>query len=309
MKGRRHPSFPCKTLHPLILLVCGIFIGSVVRDAILNIFGIGRNSIQADKVLPSFSKLVELSGSDKFFLHHYEHYYSRWLAPYRAQRGLKLVEIGARKGKSLSLWSNYFIHPELILGVAYDHKGNTKGVQTVENYHKSIQLLFGDQSESSTMTQVCEKGPFHIILDDGSHVPTHQIFSLFSLWSCLQPGGLYIIEDTETNYWDHGNRIYGYRLKNTGIGSSPKYSAIEKLKQFIDVLHKEKINHTDLSVMPGDEHLCEVSFAKNTVALHKCTQEQMRMPPENAIYAQQLNHTRIKEWMKNARSTNPDGLS
>jgi hypothetical protein len=170
---------------------------------------------------PSFAQLAEASGSDKYYLHHYEHYYSKWLAPYRAHPDLKIVEIGARDGKSLTLWDDYFESPQLILGLAYDAKRVVRTVKAVANGRDKVKLLFGDQSQPSTMKQVCENGPYNIIIDDGSHVPSHQVFSLYSLWSCLLPGGLYIVEDTETNYWDDGDSIYGYKLSNTGIGASP----------------------------------------------------------------------------------------
>jgi hypothetical protein len=316
LNGQPQPQQRVKIANSLLMVVLGIVIGRFSNPPITTTIGSStsqrstintgvNDSIQSLADRPSFAKLVEASGSDKYYLHHYEHYYSKWLAPYRAHPKLKIVEIGARNGKSLTLWSDYFESPHLILGVAYDFAGNTQGVQAVANAHKAVRLLFGDQSKPSTMKQVCDNGPFNIIVDDGSHLPSHQVFSLYSLWSCLEPGGLYIVEDTETNYWDDGDTIYGYRLNHTGIGASPKYSAVEKLKQFIDVLHKEKFNYTSLSIMPGDEDLCEMSFAKNTIALHKCTLEQKQNPTKAAVYAKHFDVARIKAWMKNARESNP----
>ena len=310
VNGHAQPQQQVKIVSCLLCVLLGMVIGRFVNPPTITIgadhhpsVANPRNTTAADR--PSFAKLVQASGSDKYYLHHYEHYYSKWLDPYRAHPKLKIVEIGARGGKSLTLWSQYFDSPQLILGVAYDFAGNTIGVQRVANAHESVKLLFGDQSKPSTMKQVCENGPFNIIIDDGSHVPSHQVFSLYSLWSCLEPGGLYIVEDTETNYWDDGAMIYGYRLNHTGIGASPKYSAVEKLKQFIDVLHKEKFNYTRLSVMPGDEDLCEISFAKNTIALYKCTPMQKQLPTKGAVFTKQFNVTRIQAWMKNARESNP----
>ena len=42
---------------------------------------------------------------------------------------------------------------------------------------------------------------FDVILDDGSHVPEHQILTINKLWDLVKPGGVYIIEDIETSYW------------------------------------------------------------------------------------------------------------
>ena len=54
------------------------------------------------------------------------------------------------------------------------------------------------------------RGPWDIIIDDGSHVPYHMVFSFFSLWKAVVPGGLYVIEDVETNYWKPGSKVYGH---------------------------------------------------------------------------------------------------
>ena len=81
--------------------------------------------------------------------------------------------------------------------------------------------------------------PFDIIIDDGSHVPWHQIFTLESIFhTWLKPGGLYIIEDLETSYWDAPRaRIYGYDILDAGIGK--RGSAVEKLKWMVDVLSRK----------------------------------------------------------------------
>ena len=66
----------------------------------------------------------------------------------------------------------------------------------------------GDQAKNDTMAQLKAEGPFHIILYDGSHVPEHENFSLFSSWNSnsIIPGGMYIIEDLETHYGTTGRR-------------------------------------------------------------------------------------------------------
>ena len=60
--------------------------------------------------------------------------------------------------------------------------------------------------------------------------------------------------------------------------------------------------------MPGDEDLCEMSFAKNTIGLHKCTLEQKQTPTGGGHKSQHFNVTRIEEWMKNARESNPKNV-
>ncbi len=50
-------------------------------------------------------------------------------------------------------------------------------------------------------SRVSQDNRYDIIIDDGSHVPQHQIISLACLLRALNPGGLYIIEDLKTSYW------------------------------------------------------------------------------------------------------------
>jgi hypothetical protein len=67
------------------------------------------------------------------------------------------------------------------------------------------EILKADQSSTQQLRSVVEKSihhPIFFIIDDGSHVPEHQISSFDYLFQeVLMPGGTYIIEDIETSYW------------------------------------------------------------------------------------------------------------
>lgn len=39
----------------------------------------------------------------------------------------------------------------------------------------------------------------HIIIDDASHIVSHQLLALFTLFDALPSGGVYILEDLETS--------------------------------------------------------------------------------------------------------------
>lgn len=130
------------------------------------------------------------SGSDKVYRHHYERYYEPWLKDIRCKPGLKIVEIGAERGRSLKVWDDFFTAPETIVGVAYgisqSRMFNRLGARTF--------VLWGDQSKNETMQELITKGPWDVIIDDGSHLPSHMIYTMFALWQSVKPGGLYIIE-------------------------------------------------------------------------------------------------------------------
>jgi hypothetical protein len=75
-----------------------------------------------------------------------------------------------------------------------------------------------------------------VIIDDGSHHPAHQLISFKYLFrNGLKPGGVYIIEDTEMNYWTKGNT---YDVP-TAFGVNHPNSMINLLKGLVDVVNRE----------------------------------------------------------------------
>jgi hypothetical protein len=145
-------------------------------------------------------------------------------------------------------------------------------------------------------------GPWDIIIDDGSHVPSHVIFSLYMLWPSVRPGGMHIVEDLDTNYWPNNSMVYGYSLSGTGIGAPASSSVVAKLHQLVDVLARHQIGARQLTIMPGDDELCSVEWGMNLVKLHKCGPEDEPRPPHQE---QRFDEARMTAWLQNARKTNP----
>jgi hypothetical protein len=252
---------------------------------------------------PNFTTILIDSGSDKYRRHHYERYYERWFSPIRDQPGLKLLEIGANQGHSLKLWSDFFPQASIILGLGYGRAA--RGVEEkVENLPK-VTIYRGDQSAKDTMDYLNQRGPWDIIIDDGSHVPEHMIFSLFHLWKSVTPGGLYIIEDLETNYWSPGKKVYGYTLTGTGIDADANHSAVTKLVQLQHVLMRHQLGATELSVMPGDDTICSMEWGMNLVLLRKCGLRTDGQGPDYLGSKGKVNVASIYQWVDEAKASNP----
>ena len=254
-------------------------------------------SKQPDKL--TFTEILKESGSDKYYRHHFEQYYEKWLEPFRSKFDLTMLELGARDGRSMQLWDKYFEHPKVILGLAYG--SYSENVERTTQILTHVQIFRGDQSEPNTMAHLRDKGPWDIIIDDASHVPQHQVYSLFHLWQSVKPGGIYVIEDLETNYWRDGTRIYDYTLKSTGIGAAPNASAVSKLEQIQQVLMRHQIGARNLTVMPGDDRICSMEWGMNLVVLRKC-ELNIELPP---YQEPQYDQSRMQSWIRNAKSTNP----
>jgi hypothetical protein len=219
--------------------------------------------------------------------------------------GLKLVEIGANQGHSLKSWSVYFSDASDILGVAY---GNlSQGVETKVAGLPGVSIYHGDQSKLSTMQFLKKRGPWNIVIDDGSHVPQHMIYSLFHLWDAVAPGGLYVIEDLETNYWRDGSPMYGYQMVQTGINADANHSAVAKLMQFIHILTRHQLDMDGvMSVMPNDDLLCSIEFGMNLVLLRKCGLPTDGPGPSNIKYFyKNINKQEMRAWISQAKASNP----
>ena len=72
-------------------------------------------------------------------------------------------------------------------------------------------LYRGDQSDPAFLARLVANtgGNFTVVVDDGSHLPSHQLLTLETLWPSLAPGGLYIVEDVETRCC----RVIAYNVK------------------------------------------------------------------------------------------------
>jgi len=134
--------------------------------------------------------------SDKIsngYLERYDPVLSPWL-----DKEIVLLELGVRTGGSLLLWRDYF---PLATVVGVDIKlpaDFTPG--------ERIHTREGNQADRPFLSSVAEEfasGGFDIIIDDASHIAELTGVSFWHLFEHhLRPGGLYVIEDWGTGYWD-----------------------------------------------------------------------------------------------------------
>lgn len=180
--------------------------------------------------------------------------YEKHLVKYVQQNPI-VLEIGVAEGGSLEMWSKYFINGE-IHGMDLDER--------IINYKYSQPNIYchhGDQG-STDYWEFFNKSSnimFDVIIDDGSHVNSHQIMTLINLFPRLKEGGTYVIEDTHTSYW----KPYGGGLLQQG-------TFIETVKTLIDFLHRQ---HIEVAPNPKMEEvfkdLKSIQFYNSMVVLEK----------------------------------------
>jgi hypothetical protein len=170
---------------------------------------------------------------------HYFPIYDQLLEPYVGTK-VKMLEIGVFKGGSLGLWRKLLGEEAMIFGIDINpdcavHDGNYGSVR------------IGSQDDPRFLRRVVsEMGGVDVVLDDGSHVATHQRTSFNILFPLLNEGGLYIIEDMHTAYWP--NSEGGLRRRGT---------AVEFLKDKIDEIHRHYRTKglNTLATMPNMESI------------------------------------------------------
>jgi demethylmacrocin O-methyltransferase len=144
--------------------------------------------------------LLRWAGSDKEVPggHLYGRTYDAIFRHLKYQR-IKLLEIGIGGyyfdlgGRSLLAWQSFFPFGSI---VACDIEPKPMLAGRRRRIYRS------DQSSAGDLAILVEReGPFNIIIDDGSHLSAHQIFTFLELFPTLHQDGLYIIEDVQTSYW------------------------------------------------------------------------------------------------------------
>lgn len=115
---------------------------------------------------------------------------------------INILEIGISTGNSLNLWTEFFPN------------ANVYGIDIVDCKHMTrgkIKTFQCDQSNREEMKKIMEQLPLmDIIIDDGSHVISHQQITIATLFPFVKSKGMYWIEDLHTsdNQWQ-GKTLYG----------------------------------------------------------------------------------------------------
>ncbi|PTE16377.1 tetratricopeptide repeat protein [Pseudogemmobacter blasticus] len=140
-----------------------------------------------------------INGTDKYGYHDYTPNYFRVLKHLR-DRPLRLLEIGVggysdedRGGESLAVWRDFFPMAQ-VTGLDIQKKTLPLGPR--------VHIVQGSQVDAEFLASVeAARGPFDVILDDGSHRNEHVVETFRLLFPGLVPGGIYLIEDVQTSFF------------------------------------------------------------------------------------------------------------
>jgi len=214
------------------------------------------------------------------YLYNYEKFFDKF-----RNKKISLLELGVYKGGSLLMWSKYF------------KKGNIVGVDINDVDIKlpvNVKMEKGDQRDKEfleTITNKYTERGFDIIIDDASHFGNFTEASfLICFKNLLKSGGIYVIEDWGTGYWedwpdgklfdlseDHLinklRRRYtqSEQYENPGRTSykSHDFGMVGFIKQLIDELAIEDIKHSNKSVSFYTTDILSIFIAPGQVFIFK----------------------------------------
>ncbi|MEI6140135.1 MAG: hypothetical protein WCP85_12790 [Mariniphaga sp.] len=227
-------------------------------------FGLGNN----------LNKLAKFYGTDKFGKHLYTPHYSRHLCKFKYKK-IKLLEIGVGGywdpnygGHSLRMWKRYFPFGDIFSIDIYDKS------QIQEN---RIKIFKGSQIDIEFLDEIIKEiGELDIIIDDGSHINEHVIGSFNFLFPKLKDGGIYVIEDTQTSYWEDfgGDSI---NLNN------PK-TTMNYFKSLTDSLNNEEFRIKNYEKSYFDKKITSMHFYHNLIFIYKGTNHEKSNNVVNSLF-------------------------
>ena len=158
----------------------------------------------------------KLNTSDKWenYLEIYDDTFQKFIG-----KSPNTLEIGVQNGGGLQIFSKYFINAN-VYGIDIDPK------VCEQKLGKNITTYCFSATDVKRVEENFKNIQFDVIVDDGSHISSEVIAAFQIFFSKLKPGGVYLIEDLHTSYWD--SHQGGYLKEN---------ASIEFLKKFVDLLN------------------------------------------------------------------------
>lgn len=231
----------------------------LIKKIVKKIFGVKIiHKIEEHVYASNLDKLAQIYNTDKFGRHSYTSVYSSYFKTIRKKR-LSILEIGVggydnpnRGGASLKMWKRYFPNSKITAIDIHDKS---------QIQEKRITIFKGSQDDEIFLNEVVNKtGNYDIIIDDGSHINKHVVFSFKHLFSKLNEKGIYVVEDTQTSYWDDmGGDSHDLNAANTSMNF---------FKKLVDSVNQEEFDSSLVDSIYVDQ-IEAIHFFHNLIFIFK----------------------------------------
>lgn len=211
------------------------------QEKMYNQWGYTMDKLQAQSYWWRTDKKTGLIEYHNTLSHAYYLHYAKYLHSKRFEVK-KVLEIGIFKGHSMLLWNDYFPNAE-IYGIDIDLNQTNIG-KTPKDICKGkdrIKLFEFDCSKKENVDNFIKEvgGDFDLIIDDGSHHPTHQVLALLYYLPYLKDNGLFVMEDIikeeNTEWVQREEDIFKLFNEQNGV----KGNEISYFKDFLDGLEND----------------------------------------------------------------------
>ena len=208
----------------------------------------------------NLTSLAQIYNTDKWGAHFYTPHYQHHFSKYRNKR-INMLEIGVGGysnpklgGESLRMWKKYFPHGNIFSLDIHD-----------KSYHQEarIKIFKGSQVDYKFLDDVLENigAPLDIIIDDGSHYNEHVIKTFEYLFPKLKDGGIYVVEDIQTSYWEsEGGDSYDLNKPDTIMNFFKRLTDCLNYKEFM--IPGYQPSYYDLNII-------SVHFYHNMIFIYK----------------------------------------
>ncbi len=210
--------------------------------------------------------------SDKW--DHYFEIYDHLLGRFYSQE-VSYLEIGVQHGGGLETARKLFHENSKIIGLDIDPVCKSLETEGVADL-----MIIGSQIDPDALRIAKDASPdgFDIILDDGSHVQSHMVSTFIQMFSHLKNGGIYIIEDTHTNYsWEHQEGFFAIGVYDFFKGVSERLN-LEFMNADFRANRFKQPRESRTTVPQPDPFLKEVfsiEFFNSVIAIRKKLQPEV----------------------------------
>lgn len=162
----------------------------------------------------------------------------------------RVLEIGVLGGGSIEMWHRYFGKGTQTVSIDIDEK-------CLEyKYNFDAKIVIGDQGNPAFWDEFLKnQDDFDIIIDDGGHTMQQQITTLEKCFPRLKNGGVFVVEDTHTSYW-----------QTPWGGGNHRNTFLHYCKDLTDAMNRQ---HHKLSVSTKYNNLYSMSFYNSQVIFEK----------------------------------------
>jgi len=194
------------------------------------------------------SELAIKHGTDKWGHHYYCDIYQQYFDRLR-DKPITLLEMGFggyefpdKGGGSMKMWAEYFTNPVNLFLVSDIYEKNLDGFDSRINF---VNVKDG--------IDYLKNYKYNIIVDDASHNSKDIITAFKELFHTVKSGGIYVVEDTQTSYWE----VEQYS-GCADLRGGPESSTMNYFKYLVDCVNLEYL--PDRSRVP--------EFAKDILSIH-----------------------------------------